>query len=315
MGGRLATDRLYDDDGLPTPHFNESVHLWLNGTRRLREHQPVTAFPPLRDKYQVLVDALIQGGMSRADAHKQLLSNLTTMMFGVDLSKFLSDRLSGDLVNDSGFRTTLAQGIAKNNGENFVNASVLALSDLLKWQDRVLVDKGTPRPLKKALTLTRQLALPSGSQQFSIPIECDFAVFDRYNPKKSIICSAKTRLKEVFHIGTMWKLFFDMIGDPYCMKKWGISSEGALPDVHYVFATADMIPKGGRRTQGPDVERDSPRNLIAADASFFDYVFVSKSGIGHVSRELNPMGRREALFHEFGCIIDLISQKFKLRFE
>jgi hypothetical protein len=46
------------------------------------------------------------------------------------------------------------------------------------------------------------------------------------------------------------------------------------------------------------------------DASFFDYVFVSKTGISHVSNTLKLSGIREALFHELGCLIDMTEQKF-----
>ena len=309
---RKSVTRLYGNDGVPERHFNKNVLAWLNGTLRLREHRPLAAFEPMREKCNLLVNTMIDDGLPKSRAYKRLLSGLTGIMLNVDLSSFLGNRLSRNLINESGFRTTLSQGIAKNNGENFVNASVLALSSLLQGQDRILVDKGTPPPLRDALRLTRTVDFPSGSRDLHIPIECDFAVFDRCNPTKAIICSAKTRLKEVFHIGTMWKLFFDMIGDLYCQSKWGVTAPIPVPDVHYVFATADMIPAGGKRTQGGDVERAEPRNLIAVDASFFDYVFVSKSGIGHVSAVLNTARPREALFHEFSCIVDLMSQKFDL---
>ena len=70
-----------------------------------------------------------------------------------------------------------------------------------------------------------------------------------------------------------------------------------------------MVAKGGRKTQGSDVERPQPRNLIAMDASFFDYVFVSKTGIPHVANTI-ALGTRGALFHELGCLTKLIEQKF-----
>src|SRR6185503_15231338 len=112
----------------------------------------------------------------------------------------------------------------------------------------------------------------------------------------AIVVSAKTRLKEIFHVGTMWKLLFDMLDDDYCLDKWGLSGPTGEIKMRYVFATADNIPAGGKQTQGPDVERAEVRNLIAMDASFFDYVFVSKSGIDHVSPTLNVSLGREALF-------------------
>jgi len=67
-----------------------------------------------------------------------------------------------------------------------------------------------------------------------------------------------------------------------------------------------------RRSQGPDVERESPRNLIAMDASFFDYVLVSKKGIVHVSESINLSSTKEALFHELGCLVDLVEQKYNI---
>jgi len=70
-----------------------------------------------------------------------------------------------------------------------------------------------------------------------------------------------------------------------------------------------MVKEGGRKSQGPDVEREEPRNLIAMDASFFDYVFVSKSDIPHVSATLE-LPDKEALFHELGCLWNLVEQKF-----
>ena len=36
------------------------------------------------------------------------------------------------------------------------------------------------------------------------------------------------------------------------------------------------------------------------------YVFVSKTGISRVSNTLNLLGKREALFYELGCLLDLI---------
>jgi len=129
----------------------------------------------------------------------------------------------------------------------------------------------------------------------------------------------------------MWKLFFDIQSDQYCLDRWRLkttphqkpgtllaSLEEAVPvaearklDMLYVFATADLIPPS-KRGQGPDIVREDPRNLIKMDASFFDYVFVSHTGdrFKHISSSLNLQGGRETLFHELGCLLDLIEQKF-----
>jgi hypothetical protein len=223
----------------------------------------------------------------------------------------LAQRLSAAPINEGGFRTALSQGFAKNAGENFINVIVYALADLLQGQDEVLVDKGTPRPLRDLLTLRRSFVDPHGAtREITIPIESDLAVWRRSNPAEALIVSAKTRLKEIFHVGTMWKIFFDMLDDDYCLEKWGLEGPGTDLEMRYVFATADNIPSGGTHTQGPDVERDDVRNLIAMDASFFDYVFVSKSGIDHVASELDLDAGREALFHELGCLIQLVEQQF-----
>jgi hypothetical protein len=217
-------------------------------------------------------------------------------------------------VNVGGFRTTLSQGVAKNVGENFVNIIVYALADLLSHQDTILIDKGVPPALRKAITLRRKVTLKTGVREIHIPIESDASIFSRTDPRSAILISAKTRLKEVFHIGTMWKILFDVLGDDNCQRKWGLHRDSSEPvsNMLYVFATADMVSSEGRKTQGPDVERTEPRNLIAMDASFFDYVFVSKVGIAHVDNQLS-IGQRGALFHELGCIIDLVEQKFEVK--
>ena len=113
----------------------------------------------------------------------------------------------------------------------------------------------------------------------------------------------------------MWKIFFDMINDQNSLDKWNLNTnDGAdLRKTLYLFVTADMVKKGAKKSQGGDVERDEPRNLIAMDASFFDYVMVSKTGISHVSESLNLTSKKESLFHELGCLIDLIEQKFKIK--
>src|SRR3990172_210183 len=112
--------------------------------------------------------------------------------------------------------------MAKSRGENFTNAIVYALSDLLSSQEEIVVDKGLPPPLRERLTLHRVFT-PAGRESTAItmPIEVDASVFRRTEPTDAILVSGKTRLKEVFHIGTMWKLLFDMIGDARSLAKWG----------------------------------------------------------------------------------------------
>lgn len=305
--------RLYEPNGTPCPNFNEAIKEWLEGTRSVRGHQPPAAFSGVRAEYSAAVESALQTGVSRKNAHRLALSNMTTMLLGYDLSEELRARLSSTPFNTGGFRNTLAQGVAKNIGENFVNVIVFALATLLANQDEVLVDKGLPPRLKKALTLKRTVPLKTGDKEIHIPIEGDATIFSRRDDSKAILISAKTRLKEVFHIGTMWKIIFDMLGDDYCKQKWGLQQDGteSVKDILYVFATADMVATGGARSQGGDVERATPRNLIAMDASFFDYVFVSKTGIGHVENTIT-LGMRGALFHELGCLVDLIEQKFAI---
>lgn len=314
MSGRSKNsfDSLYlGKDKIPAPNFNSLVLRWLKDEIRVREHSPAAAFLPVRTLFDVEFE-LLCAVHGRRNAHRILLSRMTPLLLEVNIGKHLEGRLVGDLINQTGFRTALSQGQAKNNGENFVNAIVYSLASLLSGQDRVLVDKGTPPCLKELLTLKRVVSVGGEDIEFKIPIECDFAIYSRENPSCAIVMSAKTRLKEVFHVGTMWKILFDMAGDDYCEKKWDLRSSGSTSEVNYCFATADMIPAGGAKTQGPDVERDKPRNLIAMDASFFDYVFVSKTGIGHVASKLNIASTREALFHELGCLVDMIEQKFGL---
>lgn len=311
---KMNKARLYDANGKPVSGFNGLVAGWLEGNVALQEHNPPAAFKALLNAYNLELDTVLKSGVNRIEAHRALLSNLTKMMFGTDISPDLKARLSTELINPTGFRRTIDQGAAKNAGENFINMLVWALANLLQKQDDVLVDKGLPRIFKDALTLERPFIGVKYKKNLSLTIEGDLVVFSRKNPFNAVIVSAKTRLKEVFHIATMWKLFFDILEDRECLDKWALKriGQGSTKSITYVFATADMIPAGGRKTQGPDVEREQPRNLIALDASFFDYVFVSKQGIEHVANSLKIGGRREALFHEMGCIIDLIDQKFKL---
>lgn len=306
-----AKTHLYDRAGMPCPEFNVRIKQWLESDLQLREHAAPAAFEGVRDAYSKAVASAQATGLCLRDAHRMALSNLTSMLLGHDLAAELRARLSGDTVNPAGFRTTLSQGVAKNVGENFVNVIVYSLADLLANQDRVLVDKGMPLALRRALTFKRIVPLKTGPKEIHIPIEGDAVVFCRGDFLNAIVINAKTRLKEVFHIGTMWKMLFDILGDQQCQKKWRLTRDtnDDVSNILYTFATADMVAAGGKTTQGPDVERTEPRNLIAMDASFFDYVFVSKTGIAHVENSI-VLGTRGALFHELGCLVDLIEQKF-----
>jgi len=246
---RQTKTKLYDNDGEPKANFNRSIKNWLEESERLREHTTPAAFTGLRDSYTETIRGLLANPeVSTREAHRLALSNLTTLMFGHDLAPELA-RLNPDLINSGGFRTTLSQGVAKNIGENFVNAIVYSLSCLLEGNDEVLVDKGMPPALKKAMTLKRSVPLATDSVDIDMPIEGDMSIFLRSDPLNAIAISAKTRLKEVFHIGTMWKLFFDIADDSYCLDKWGLESNAGtdLSNVLYLFATADMVNTGGRR--------------------------------------------------------------------
>ncbi len=301
---------LYGPDGVPGAGFNRLVLRWLNDDIQIREHKPPAAFSGLRAAYDAGLAALVAAGAGPREAHAQLLSNLTAMMLGDDLRAILAPRLAAANINTGGFRTALAQGIAKNSGENFTNSIVYALANLLAGQEEILVDKGPPPALRERLLLERTFTAPDGTADvMHMPIEVDACIFRRDDPTNAIIISAKTRLKEVLHVGTMWKILFDTIGDPHTLGKWGLTSGDALTDTLYVFAAADMIAAGGTRTQGPDIG-DEVRNLIRADASFFDYVFVSKTGLRSVAGTLDLVAGREGLFHELGLLITLVEQKF-----
>jgi hypothetical protein len=309
----MPVQHLYTAQGQPVDGFNSLVKGWLEGSTQVREHRTPAAFDGVRRAYDEAITAVEETGLSAVETHAQMLSNLSDLMQGDDLSAELAGRLSDANINTGGVRTALSQGFSKNVGENFINLIVYALADLLEGQDQILVDKGTPAPLKQFLTPIRTFeGTTSGVREIDVKIECDLAVWNRARPESAIVLSGKTRLKEIFHVGTMWKLLFDMIGDEHCESKWGLRTVDQELDVQYVFATADLIPSDGTRTQGPDVERDEVRNLIAMDASFFDYVFVSKTGIGHVATELDLQAGREALFHTLGCLTSLIAQKFEI---
>jgi hypothetical protein len=248
------------------------------------------------------------------------------MLFGIDIASEISTRLTNDQINVRGFRTALAQGVAKNTGENFTNVIVYALADALSFQDEILVDKGVPPILRRAIGLKKIFVNPDGTRrEMEIPIEGDLCIFSRRNQCNAIMVSGKTRLKEIFHIAVMWKLLLETVDDRYCQRKWGLEPITIQPideepprlvtdEILYVFATADMISSEGVRTQGADVERPEVRNLIAMDAAFMDYVFVSKSHerAAHISNVLNYGVGREALFHELGCLLNLVQQKFGL---
>ena len=302
---------LYGNGGVPCPSFNRRLIDWLSSACQLVEHQTPKAFESTRVAYDAMYSRFLASGASTVEAHKAILCDLTKLMSGIDINSELESRLSSGLVNPGGIRTTVAQGVVKNTGENFVNTVVYALAKLLSGQDEVLVDKGAPPVLKESLRIMRSFRGRSEQRKMTLDIEADLTVFARGDPLNAIIVSAKTRLKEVFHVGTMWKLLFDMIGDPVCQAKWGLSATGDTSRMVYAFATSDSIRSTGRNSQGPDLKPEGVRNLIAADASFFDYVFVSKTGLDYVSTELNLTGGREALFHELGCLVDLISQKFR----
>lgn len=322
---RPAKIRLYNKNGTPCTNFNHLIAGWLDGSVDVKEHSKPAAFESLRIAYCSALNKLIEEkGLSRWDANRTLLSNLTDLMFGVDITEEIGSRLTSEQINIKGFRSALAQGFAKNTGENFTNIIVYALADALSFQDEVVVDKGLSPILRKSMEMKKNFATPNGpNREITVKIEGDFCVFSRTNQENAIVISAKTRLKEIFHIAVMWKLFLDMLEDEYCRNKWGLQlankgktifDESELRNILYVFATADMISKDGTKTQGCDVEREEVRNLIAMDAAFLDYVFVSKGKekASHISSVLNLQTAREALFHELGCLLDLISQKFGL---
>ena len=311
---RSSSKKALYADGAPVSGFNSIVLQWLRKEIAVREHSAPKAFDFMRAACDVELVNILASGLAdnRWDAYRVLLSDLTKLMFGDDISGRLSSTLSGDNINPAGFRSQLSQSVAKNTGENFLYAIAYCLADALSHQDEILVDKGRPPLLKQYLTMHRAVPLANSETDrvVTIDIECDLAVWCRSDPAKAIVVNAKTRLKEVFHIGTMWKLLYDMLGDEYCQQKWGLTPPAKAPEMRYVFATADMVRPTGTKSQGPDVERDAVRNLIAMDASFFDYTFVSKSGIGHVSSTLDLGADKESLFHELGCLMDLVEQVF-----
>lgn len=283
--------------------FNDRIKGWLEGDVHLKSHKTPKTFDQLLNPYQKYLDDLEKNGS--ANPCKEINNHLTDLMFGVDISKSLTVRLSQDTLS-GGFRSQVSQGIAKNAGENFVNLMVYNLACNLA-DTGLCVDKGLHPTLNEEMRLTKSML----STNLTIPIEGDLCIFDFNDPLNAIVISAKTRLKEIFHVGTMWALFFQIARDEQLMTKLGIEGRARrLDNVSYCFATADMIPPGGRKSQGPDIERESVRNLIKMDASFFDWVFVSKSGIPHTGKSIGSDMTRDAFFHELSCLYDLIDAKF-----
>lgn len=295
--------------GKPRPDANARVAEWLSGSVSLREHAPVKAFSGARVLLDAALNTALSNGEDLRSAARKTLSGLTTFMFAQSLDDALG-YLSVETINAGGFRTARSQGFAKNWGENFVNSIVYVLARAYEHHPLVVVAKGTPPLLRNRLESTRLVPLHGSKEKIKIGIECDLCVYRRDDPERCVVVNAKTRLKEVFHIGTMWALLFDIMTDPELRKRFGIVADKPLDrrKARYVFATADSVNTDGAKTQGGDVERDEPRNLIKMDALFFDYVFVSKEGIGHVAKKLDASGTREAVFHELGCLVDLIDQ-------
>ncbi len=167
----MARVRLYDANGEPNSEFNKRVWGWLDSSIEVKEHQRPAQFEQLRAAYDEAHSALLATGLDPTGAHSKLLSELTELIQGQDLSKALSSRLSAAPINETGFRTALSQGFAKNAGENFINVIVYALAQIFGDQDRILVDKGTPPPLRELLTLRRVFQTSDGDQRdIVIPI-------------------------------------------------------------------------------------------------------------------------------------------------
>src|SRR5262249_38235215 len=155
--------------------FNSLVLGWLQERLIVREHRPPAAFTELRHAYDLEVDnvrAISKTRLPTWQAHKAVLSNLTELMLGHDVTGLLSKRLSAESINPGGFRTALAQGVAKNTGENFINAITYGLAACLAHQDVVLVDKGLPPPLRPFLEFSKRFTgRLSGPRAISIKLE------------------------------------------------------------------------------------------------------------------------------------------------
>lgn len=244
--------------------FNETVVAWLEHEKQISNHVPPKTFPDVIPRYHKALDALKQKKSSRPE--KDIMNRLTDILLGVDLRQSLEKRLESESTS-SGFRSPVSQGMAKNTGENFVNLIVYNLARSL-GDTGICVEKGTPPRLREESRLERKIF----GEKLEIPIEGDLTVFEFDNPLNAIMVNAKTRLKEIFHVGTMWKLFFDIASSEELLRKWELGSKARdLDEVLYCFATADLVPPGGTRSQGPDVEVKDPRNLLKVDASFFDF--------------------------------------------
>lgn len=296
-------EKLYVE-GSPVDNINELTVAWLRGEIRVKEHAQAKAFSSLR----LLIDAVLNEPAPEG-AHRHALTHLTPVLFRQGLREQLG-HLSDDTLNIGGFRTAASQGFAKNWGENFVNAIVYILCSYFIDHPDIVVAKGSPPPVRKRLAGQKLVTLSNGVERITYDIESDFCAFSRSDPHRMIVANAKTRLKEVFHIGTMWALLLDSHCDPAARAAYSLTATDPpkRDDVRYVFATADSISEGGKSTQGSDIDRPAVRNLIKMDASYFDYVFVSKPDIDHVSKNIDTTSVREALFHELGTIIDLIEQ-------
>lgn len=314
---RPTKPKLFNNNGDPVHEFNEHVLSWLDGTPYADRPSP-KAFTGLLAAYNESVKTHVTDDtvLTRWKAQRHALTGLTETMFSFDMTPELLERMSQREINpNGGFRTPLAQSAAKNIGEHFANLTVYGLADALKFQDDILVTKGIPPHLRSKLILKRNVFNGTNMDTLFIPIEVDLCIFRRSNPTDAIIVSAKTSLKQTFHQATMYKLFFDCFKYPEAQRIWGLypnDGTDVTKNMLYVFTTADMIKTTGHNTEGPDIERDEVRNLIKLDSSFFDYTFVSKRNIQHVSKTLTYGGDREALFHEMGCLLDLVKQKFTL---
>jgi hypothetical protein len=295
---------LYQADS--SERFNSMVVDWLEGKAKVVNHSEPMTFGLLLKPYAAHLDGLRKSGSTYPE--KEMLNHLTDLLLGMDLKSELEKRLSSS-PGKGGFRSQVTQGIAKNVGENFVNLIVYNMARNL-GSTGLCVDKGLPPALKKEMTLSKKML----GSEILVPIEGDLCIFNWKDQTQAIVINAKTRLKEIFHVGTLWKILFDISKDEVLMRRWGFSPPARRLDaVCYCFATADMIPRGGVKTQGPDVDVDDPRNLIKMDASFFDWVFVSKSGIGHTGKGIDGSLERKNFFHELASVYDLIEHWFKVK--
>lgn len=288
--------------------FNSVVQRWLEGEiNNLVEHTTPAAFDVTLEEYKQGLESLREEDVDMP--RTQILNMLTGVLLGVDLREELGARLDDEPISEGGFRTTVGQGQAKNTGMNYENLIVYNLATALEGTP-VAVDRGAPDELEEELTINRTAC----GTDIELGLMGDIAIFRKNDPLDAIILHSKTRWKEVVHIDVMWKLLFDIASDEELAEQWNLEVDSnELDDVLYCFASADSVPPGGRNTQGPDIPNDGmPRNLICADASFFDFVFVSKPDISYTEESIPPTLEREALFHELGAIHDLVEHKFEI---